>query len=70
MRTHELHRGDRVRVTDQNRLAGYLPGDIGVIVQLIPGVTPEQLDYAVMMYKQALAAPAVRFHVGDIEPDV
>jgi hypothetical protein len=69
MRRRELNRGDRVRVTDRNRVAGYVPGDIGVIVQLLPGTTPEQIDYAVMMHRQPLAEPAVRFHAGDIEPD-
>jgi hypothetical protein len=31
--THELKPGDRVRLTVQNRMRGYQPGDKGVVVR-------------------------------------
>jgi hypothetical protein len=65
--SHNLRVGDRVRVTVQNRQAGYLPGEVGEVVagpEALPG--DRRRYYLVRMPRWGHFAPAV-FAEGEIE---
>jgi hypothetical protein len=65
-----LRPGDRVRVTDLNRLAGYQPGDKGTVLRVSTLATTGAPCYTVTMDKDGPAAAGVVFDEGEIEADV
>jgi hypothetical protein len=66
--THGLRKGDLVRVTRQNRMPRYEPGDRGLIVMGPNGLGGNRLYYLVMMDKD-VPARLVIFAEDEIEAD-
>ena len=66
--SQELTVGDRVRVTQANRVPGFRPGDKGTVFCLYN--TAEGVCYHVAMDKGDPTATTVIFKAHEIEPDV
>jgi hypothetical protein len=67
----ELKPGDRVRVTEGSRVAGYLPGDKGTILYAFKPETGDgECFYSVAMDKDEPALSGPVFAEVEIEPDV
>ena len=68
--SRELQRGQRVRVTARNRLAGYQPGDKGTVLRMSTATLNGEHYYSVAMDKDDLIITGAVFKEGEIEPDV
>ena len=68
--SRELQRGQRVRVTVRNRLAGYQPGDKGTVLRVSTSTLNGEHSYSVAMDKDDLIITGAVFKEGEIEPDV
>ena len=69
MRTSEtLMVGDRVRVTPENRTAGFRPGDKGTVFGVYP--IPDGVCYRVAIDRDGPSARTVIFSEDEVEPDV
>ena len=60
--------GDRVRVTERNRVEGYRPGDKGTVYRI--EVASRCTLYHVTMDKDGAQAAPVLFTADEIEPDL
>jgi hypothetical protein len=66
MSAHHLKPGDRVRLTVQNRMGGYQPGDKGVVVrELVAGI--QTCYFLVAMDKDDPVKTGVVFTADEIE---
>jgi hypothetical protein len=70
MSTHELKKGDRVRVTARCRVRGYSPGDKGTVMSGPMDADEGLREYSVSMDKDGPAVTAPVFGENEIEPDV
>ena len=64
-----LQKGQRVRVTARNRMAGYQPGDKGTVLREITLSMRGERSYTVAMDKDDPAKGGVVFRFDEIEPD-
>jgi hypothetical protein len=62
--------GDRVRVTVRNRMAGYQPGDKGMVMREVADGPSGTRYYVVAMDKDDPQKTGVVFSDDEIEPDV
>jgi hypothetical protein len=67
--SHELHSGDRVRVTERCRMHLYRAGDRGVVAGRVFSAEVDAIYYAVRVDKNSPEATAVLFAEDEIEPD-
>jgi hypothetical protein len=65
-----LQKGQRVRVTVRNRMAGYQPSDKGTVLREATLAMRGERSYAVAMDKDDPAKNGVVFRFDEIEPDV
>jgi len=65
-----LQKGQRVRVTARNRMAGYQPGDKGTVLRETTLAMRGERSYTVAMDKDDPAASGAVFTEGEIEADV
>jgi hypothetical protein len=70
LRMHDRKPGDRVRITRQNRLTGYLPGDRGQVVVGPEVITASEVRYYLVAIKEVPARSSAVFAEDEIEPDV
>jgi hypothetical protein len=64
-----LKPGDRVRVTNRNRMHGYQPGDKGTVLRELTAGPSGAYYYVVAMDKDDLSKSGVVFSDDEIEPD-
>jgi hypothetical protein len=65
-----LQKGQRVRVSVRNRLAGYQPGDKGTVLREVTLSMRGERSYTVAMDKDDPAKRGAVFRFDEIEPDV
>ena len=65
-----LQKGQRVRFTLRNRMAGYQPGDKGTVLREVTLSMRGERSYTVAMDKNDPAKNDVVFRFKEIEPDV
>jgi hypothetical protein len=61
--------GDRVRITAENRVPGYQPGDRGIVLREVVSTARGALYYAVAMDKDDPTKSGAVFQCDEIEPD-
>jgi hypothetical protein len=67
MSTHELNKGDRVRVTASNRMYGYQPGDKGTVLRPVRSAITGETVYVVAMDKDGRGLKCI-FRADEIDP--
>ena len=67
MSAHHLKRGDRVRLTVQNRMRGYHPGDKGLLVRELASDSSGTRYYLVRMEKDDPSKTGVVVTADEIE---
>ena len=65
-----LQKGQRVRVSVRNRVAGYQPGDKGTVLREVMLSMRGERSYTVAMDKDDPAKSGAVFRFDEIEPDV
>jgi hypothetical protein len=65
-----LQKGQRVRVSVRNHLAGYQPGDKGTVLREVTLSMRGERSYTVAMDKDGPAKSGAVFRFDEIEPDV
>jgi hypothetical protein len=67
--SRELKPGQRVRVTVRNRIAGFQPGDTGMVLHAATRGAIGERFFLVAMDKGELDSTGVIFTEGEIEPE-
>jgi hypothetical protein len=67
--SRELSKGQRVRVTDKNRIPGYAPGDRGTVTAAYSVPASGERHYIVAMDKDHPAHSGAVFTEDEIEPE-